>query len=221
MRKIDEFYNESPTKTKTRQKILASAKELFFEFGIEGVVMMQVSERAGITARNLYRYYSSKELLVIDVAYLVLTTDYKINDIELNQNMTGLELFEDLLYGLFTDRSSVFYDISLMKFLMEFDIFVLNIDKANIIYKKYQEEQAFSMDYKIKQYLSDVLIKGLKDGSVDIPIRQLDFYIDFIIQSLISIIMRVTIKQESNEKFNHAFVEKQIEILLKHLSSSK
>jgi hypothetical protein len=107
-----------------------------------------------------------------------------------------------------------------MKFLMEFDIFVLNIDKANIIYKKYQEEQAFSMDYKIKQYLSDVLIKGLKDGSVDIPIRQLDFYIDFIIQSLISIIMRVTIKQEANDKFNHAFVEKQIEILLKHVSSA-
>ena len=220
MEKIIEYYNESPTKAKTRQKILVAAKELFSELGIEGTTMLQISEKAGITARNLYRYYVKKDLLVVDVAYLVFTTNEKIEDIPFDMNKTGFELFRESLNILFVKKNSAIYDISTIKFLIEFDLYILNMDKKSEAYKKYQKKHVFMLDDQIKEYLSKVLIKGLKDGSIVIPIQQLDFYIDFIIQSFVSIIMGATIREPLNEEYNYAFVEKQIEMLLHYIKSS-
>ena len=218
MKEIEEFYKDSPIKAKTRKRILFAARELFSEFGIDGVTMLQIAEKAKITARNLYRYYSGKDLLIFDVAYLVFNKSTDIADITFDEKETGFESLKNLLYTIYNEQSAILFDIQTMKFLMYFDLYMLNNSSSEVC-KKFETEYVFSMNDKIKGYLSEVMIKGLKDGTIDIPIRQLDFYLEFILQTFVSIIMRVTIKESVNKKFSRSFMEKQIEMLLAYVEA--
>ena len=51
-------------KAKTRQKLLAAARELFYEDGICATGVSAVAERAGVTKMTLYAHFSSKDDLV-------------------------------------------------------------------------------------------------------------------------------------------------------------
>ena len=55
-------------KAKTRQRLLAAARELFYENGICATGVSAVAERAGVTKMTLYAHFPSKEDLV--TAYL-------------------------------------------------------------------------------------------------------------------------------------------------------
>jgi AcrR family transcriptional regulator len=55
-------------KAKTRQRLLAAARELFYEDGICATGVSAVAERAGVTKMTLYAHFPSKNDLV--VAYL-------------------------------------------------------------------------------------------------------------------------------------------------------
>jgi AcrR family transcriptional regulator len=47
----------------TRDRILAAARDLFLEHGLEGVAMRAVAARIGLTPMALYRHFRSKEAL--------------------------------------------------------------------------------------------------------------------------------------------------------------
>src|ERR687898_3519255 len=55
-------------KAKTQQRLLAAARELFYEDGICATGVSAVAEKAGVTKMTLYAHFSSKDALV--VAYL-------------------------------------------------------------------------------------------------------------------------------------------------------
>jgi AcrR family transcriptional regulator len=55
-------------KAKTRQRLLAAARELFYENGICATGVSAVAERAGVTKMTLYAHFPSKDALV--AAYL-------------------------------------------------------------------------------------------------------------------------------------------------------
>jgi AcrR family transcriptional regulator len=55
-------------KAKTRQRLLAAARELFYENGICATGVSAVAERAGVTKMTLYAHFPSKDDLV--AAYL-------------------------------------------------------------------------------------------------------------------------------------------------------
>ena len=221
MRQIEIFFNESPTKARTRRKIILATKELFAEYGIEGIAMSQISETAGITTRNLYRYYANKDLLVVDVAYFVFTSYEDFEDIPLDQNKSGFELLKELLYIMYIEKGPIIFDASTIKLMLYLDLYMLKMDKNSEAYVKYQTEYNFSPHERITQYLHEVFIKGLKDGTIDIPIRQLDFYIDFIIQSLLSLIIQITIKEPEKGNARNSFIEKQIEIILDYVRNKE
>lgn len=50
-----------------REKILASACELFLEDGLDGFSMRKLARAVGVTAPALYKYYESKERVLVDV----------------------------------------------------------------------------------------------------------------------------------------------------------
>jgi AcrR family transcriptional regulator len=50
-----------------REKILASACDLYLQEGLEGLSMRKLARRVGLTAPALYRYYESKEHVLADV----------------------------------------------------------------------------------------------------------------------------------------------------------
>jgi AcrR family transcriptional regulator len=55
-------------KAKTRQRLLAAARELFYENSICATGVSAVAERAGVTKMTLYAHFPSKDQLV--AAYL-------------------------------------------------------------------------------------------------------------------------------------------------------
>ena len=55
-------------KAKTRQRLLAAARELFYGDGICATGVSAVAERAGVTKMTLYAHFPSKDGLV--AAYL-------------------------------------------------------------------------------------------------------------------------------------------------------
>lgn len=52
----------------TRARIVASARELYLEQGLEGLVMRRIAERAGLGTMTTYRHFANKEALLAEIA---------------------------------------------------------------------------------------------------------------------------------------------------------
>lgn len=52
----------------TKNTILAVARELFLYQGIHNTTMTQISDRVGISARTIYRYFENKDVLAATIA---------------------------------------------------------------------------------------------------------------------------------------------------------
>lgn len=53
--------------TEVRERIIAAARDLFADRGLDGVSMRGVAERVGVTATALYHYFENKDELVREV----------------------------------------------------------------------------------------------------------------------------------------------------------
>ena len=54
-------------KEESRQAIIRSAKKEFLEKGYEKASMRSIAKKAGMTVGNLYRYYKSKEDIIVNI----------------------------------------------------------------------------------------------------------------------------------------------------------
>lgn len=73
-------------KEEIRKKILNSAIEEFIEKGYDHASMRTIAKNAGITAGNIYRYFDSKEKLLVDIVNPVLEkVNLFMNDITNNE----------------------------------------------------------------------------------------------------------------------------------------
>jgi AcrR family transcriptional regulator len=58
-----------PRSEATRQAILAAARELLLEHGLDAVSMDALAQRAGASKATIYRWWPSKELLALDALF--------------------------------------------------------------------------------------------------------------------------------------------------------
>jgi AcrR family transcriptional regulator len=54
-------------KQETKARIQKAAREIFLKKGIKGASVREIAEKAGIGASTLYGYYSSKEIMFIEI----------------------------------------------------------------------------------------------------------------------------------------------------------
>ena len=125
-----------------RERILGASMELFWEKCVEDASMEEVAKRAGARPATVYRYFSTKIELVIELE-------------EANTGYAQIEKTLDIFYKIFQDEKPF------LKFLQEFDVFV----------KKYQISEERLTDYesgilKLKPYVTDSLERGLADNSL-------------------------------------------------------
>lgn len=57
-------------KQNNKNRVIQHALECFIETGIEGTTIAEIAERAGLTERSVYRYFTSKSDLVLQTALL-------------------------------------------------------------------------------------------------------------------------------------------------------
>lgn len=87
-------------KEQTTQNILAVSKKLFIRNGFKNTLMLDIATLANIGRRTLYRYFESKDILLIAVV-----TDYyvkfnkTIGKIAFEKNCSGFDKVEILLYS--------------------------------------------------------------------------------------------------------------------------
>lgn len=220
MKKINEYYKESPTKTKTRQKIIDVAIELFIDSGMDVVTMMDVARACDITTRNLYRYYPSKEYLVVDAAYGFFAYDQAGDYTSNHDNGSGIELLENLLRQIFEGGESDRLSLNTMRFIMYFDLYISKMDPEHPAFVKYVETYREEINELGHNEMNQILKLGISDGTINIGEEEIEFYTVYLIQALLSVIMRTIVKESENAAINSSLVDKQIEMMIAFLKKN-
>lgn len=145
------------------EHIIECTFDLFSEDGIESITMNDIAEQAEIGVATLYRYFSTKEDLAIDVAVYAWRmeeeTFRKVFSSEAYDSLNGFEQLKVLL-GIFptalTSQSKFF------RFIYYFDSFVkresVSVERLN------NYEQAIS---SLKDIVMKAIEKGENDGSIN------------------------------------------------------
>jgi len=158
-----ELEEEDSQKAARIEKILDAAYELFSKRGIESVAMTDIADRAKIGVASLYRYFETKEILVVrtatqawedrmeEVLPSLLKPKYKTAK-GIEQLRSIFELFVRL-YEKQTD---------FLKFIYLFDAFAVK--------EKIPKEFMVNYEAKIllvKQIISEAIQKGIADGTIN------------------------------------------------------
>ncbi len=210
------LYNESATKSETRQKILRAAERIFSKHGIEGTSMAMIAEGADTTIRNLYRYYPEISSLVIDTAYYVLRQidngeQFRIE--EKYKGETGLFMVEKAVAKFVSHYRNGEDNIDRSRFMLYFDIYLSKMDKNDPTYKMFRKQFITQMENGANGLIEAMLVKGISDGSIK-ESCDTDFYSRFIINSIVGLIVRIDLNEYGNPEFGERLLETQIDVIL-------
>ena len=156
-----------PQRNARIEKILSSAYELFSKRGIEDVAMTDIADRSKIGVASLYRYFETKEILVVKTA--TQAWEYQMQDVLPSllrpkyKNSTGYEQLQEI-FALFIKLYEKETDF--LRFIYLFDAFAVK--------EKIPKEAMANYEAKIllvKQIISDAIQKGFDDGSISFKYR--------------------------------------------------
>lgn len=151
-----------PQKNARIEKIINSAYELFSKRGIEDVTMTDIADRSKIGVASIYRYFETKEILVVMTATQVW--DNQMQNVLPSllrpkyKNSTGYEQLQEI-FALFIKLYET--ETEFLRFIYLFDAFAVK--------EKIPREAMSNYEAKIllvKQFISDAIQKGFDDGSI-------------------------------------------------------
>lgn len=163
MEGIEELLEDENGKSIPADRILNTAYELFASRGIEPVTMEDIAQKAKITPSILYRYFESKDSLVIETATHAWTT--QMEDVlpamikPKYTNSTGYVQLEQI-FALFVKLYEKHQDF--LRFIYLFDAFAVK--------EKIKKDQMTNYESKIllvKEIISVAIQKGIEDGSIN------------------------------------------------------
>lgn len=163
MSQIETLEEEMDSQRNARiEKILSSAYELFSKRGIEDVAMTDIADRSKIGVASLYRYFETKEILVVRTATQVWETQMENVLPSLlrpkYKNSNGYDQLQEI-FALFIRLYEKETDF--LRFIYLFDAFAVK--------EKIPKEAMANYEAKIllvKQIISDAIQKGFDDGSI-------------------------------------------------------
>ncbi|MCK4551937.1 MAG: TetR/AcrR family transcriptional regulator [Tenericutes bacterium] len=214
---LNDIYKESPTKAKSRLNIIDNAYDLFSVDGFDSFSLTDISQMSGITIRNLYRYYSSKEGLITDVAFHYISTFNSINPITLDITLTGYEQLRDVLQKQIEHKLLSVVNQTMITFIAYFDIYMTKANLENKAIKNYIKVYAPLLKANLLDSVKLALTNGVKDNTLRLEMFEVNCYVGYIYHSLMSLMSRIAVKRYEIEIQKHDFIQKHIDILLQHL----
>lgn len=165
MEEVEEVFEDDDGKKKTVriERILDVAFELFATRGIEPVTMNDIASKAKIGVASLYRYFETKEILVVRTATHVWST--RMEDVLPNlvkpkyTNSSGYSQLE-VIFALFVklyEKQTAF-----LRFIYLFDAYAVR--------EKIPKDKMSNYESRIllvKQIISVAIQKGIEDGSIN------------------------------------------------------
>lgn len=214
---LNEIYKESPTKAISRQNIVDNAFDLFSEQGFDSFSLPDIAEMSGITVRNLYRYYSSKEALITDVAYYYISTFNSTYPIVLDHSLSGYYQLRDILHKQIEHKILSVGNHIMITFIGYFDVYMTKSNIEHDAIKNYINVYAPLLKENLLESTKQALIKGVEDNTLILEMFEVDYYVGYIYHSLMSLMSRVAVKRYELEMQKYNFVQKHIDVLLHHL----
>lgn len=214
---LNDIYKESPTKAKSRLNIVDNAFDLFSKEGFDSFSLADIAELSGITVRNLYRYYSSKEALITDVAYYYISMFNSEYPIILDHTLSGYDQLRDVLQKQIEHKILSVGNHIMITFLGYFDIYMTKSNFEHKAIKKYIDVYAPILKENLLESTKQALIKGVEDGTLILEMFEVDYYVGYIYHSLMSLMSRVAVKRYELEMQKYDFIQKHIDVILHHL----
>ncbi len=199
---LSNYYNDSRTKGNRRRLILESLSTYLVEKGILNTTFTDICTFLQIERKSLYRYYSSKEDIIVDIAFIVIhDINYKYLKVakkifENGNHLTDLELIKQTLVAI---AEVMLEESNQFVFLNEFDMFYHNLDHQSPEFIRYQKIIA---NFKSKHHFIAPAVerayknKTLQDNNCDI--KQ---HIDVLEQSLHAYMSRILIKHQESTRY--------------------
>lgn len=218
---LNSVYNESPTKARSREKIIATGFDLFAVNGIDAISMMRIAQTCDITIRNLYRYYPSKEAVIMDVAYMYISRFNNAHKITVDNELPGNELLRDVLekqieHKLLTEENHL-----VLAFIAYFDIYLLKADMTHQSIKNYITVYAPLLKENLLKSTRIALMKGVTDKTLNLTLEEVDYYLGYIFHSIMSLLSRIALKRYETDIQQYDFIQIHINIILDHLIHKK
>ena len=151
---------------RSRNTILAAARDEFAEFGLGGARMDRIAERAGLNKRLIYYYFQDKETLF----QAVLEQSYRdIREAERQLNL--LELRPPEALRRLVEFTWTYY--------LDHPEFLTLLNSANLHKGRHlqQSRRARELNSPLIEMLAQILERGRKDGSFRGGVDPLQLYI--------------------------------------------
>lgn len=149
-------------KEEKRDILINTAKDVFLKKGLFNVVMDDIAKEVGITRRNLYYYFKTKEDLVYETAILLLG-EWKEYHEEVFKTLQGSGIDQ---VHMFLNRLIEYMEsrIEVMKFMSEFDFYFSDErrrEPSEDCVKRFND-----IILKQDDLITILIDKGIEDGTI-------------------------------------------------------
>jgi AcrR family transcriptional regulator len=114
---------ESQTLTKNRNKILKAALDVFLRDGIANATIAQIAEKAKVTKRTIFNYYSSKDLLAEDLQIRTIQKLSQHQAVDFSLDVNELAKIRNFLDSFIQTNPNA---IKMIKYVAAFDNYYVN-----------------------------------------------------------------------------------------------
>ncbi|QUI22498.1 TetR/AcrR family transcriptional regulator [Vallitalea pronyensis] len=213
---LENFYNDTNFKKKKRYKILNEAIKLFMNNDFSHVTIQDVADACDVTTRTFYRYYSNKDMLIIDAFYHHSNNTYVYDkfDFKAHKDLKGIDILRKMITKNYNEA-----DYDNVKFLMKFDLFLNSLDKDSEAFVKYTKDYAVDINADFREDLKKALEIGIDDKTILIDKSDMHLNVEYIIQSIASLMLRILMKQQANKKFSMDLLDRHIDMIIRGFSS--
>lgn len=214
-----EKYNEEKEDAKTLRKnrILASAFELFSTRGIDTIAITDIAKKAEIGVASIYRYYETKDQIAINTAIWAWGEESE----NIMPFITGSEYesksgFEQLKIICSCFRNIFEENALFLRFIYFFDSYAFRQDIAKDNFDEYESSIKF-----VQNKILSAIENGVNDKSIKCPegYTTKDLYFT-LMHSLFSMVQKLSLSADLLEMNKEVSAVKQIELLITILLSS-
>jgi len=145
--------------------VIEAAEKCFEKQGIESCKMTEIADMAGIGVASLYRYFSTKSDIAIEVGIKYWHAACEKTQAMINQDLNGLENIHNML-SMYTQVNEESYNF--FRFIEQFDTFVIKLEKQPMRMEDYETSIS-----ELMPVFESQIVKGQADHSIrsDIDIK--------------------------------------------------
>lgn len=172
--------------------MMEKAEELFIQFGYKAVSMDQIADASGISKMTIYKHFSTKEDLFLNILYSMVDKVYKDMEEQIEKAEGTLEKI-DVLFKLNTDYSKQ-YSLALYK-----DI----LDNQRIL-----EIMMLEKKRMMEAMLSNILRNGMERGDIrKIDVSFVANILNALLQGLTKDLYSICSSRDELESFTKKFYD--------------